>query len=93
MKTQVSTYLNASLANQLKQIARMQEMSTSSMLGRIVEHFLSHVGKLKNIQKMTFSEMMAETDRDLKDENRPVFHNAENLISYLNGAKNESIVR
>lgn len=93
MKTQVSTYLNASLANQLKQIARMQEMSTSSMLGRIVEHFLSHVGKLKNIQKMTFSEMMAETDRDLKDENRPVFHNAENLISYLNGVKNESIVR
>lgn len=93
MKTQVSTYLNASLANQLKQIARMQEMSTSSMLGRIVEHFLSHVGKLKNIQKMTFSEMMAETDRDLKDENRPVFHDAENLISYLNGVKNESIVR
>lgn len=93
MKTQVSTYLNASLANQLKQIARMQEMSTSSMLGRIVEHFLSHVGKLKNIQKMTFSEMMAETDRDLKDENRPVFHDAENLISYLNEVKNESIVR
>lgn len=93
MKTQVSTYLNASLANQLKQIARMQEMSTSSMLGRIVEHFLSHVGKLKNIQKMTFSEIMAETDRDLKDENRPVFHDAENLISYLNEVKNESIIR
>ena len=88
MKTQVSTYLSASLAEQLKQVAQMQEMSTSSMLGRIVEHFLSHVGKLKNIQKMTFPEMMTETERDLRDESRPVFHNSENLISYLNGLKN-----
>ena len=88
MKTQVSTYLSSSLAEQLRQVAQMQEMSTSSMLGRIVEHFLSHVGKLKNIKKMTFSEMMAETERDLSDECRPVFHNAENLISYLNGLKN-----
>ena len=39
MKTQVSTYLSSSLAEQLRQIAQMQEMSTSSMLGRIVEHF------------------------------------------------------
>ena len=88
MKAQVSTYLNTATIEQLKQIACMQEMSISSMLGGIVEHFLTHAHKIKDIRKMTFSEMMAATDRDLKDEHRPTFNNSENLIDYVNVNKN-----